>query len=119
MNLLLQICDSTLIKMHESACHYPFIVEKTVNTSNPEITKMVCGTIVILAIIAAITVLFWKLINFWAESSKAKRERKHKVEDVKREQIAEYRSKELDLLKENKEENLKKLNSYIQDLQKL
>ena len=97
MNLLLHICDSTLIKMHESACHCPFIVEKTVNTSNPEITKMVCGTLVILAIIAAITLLLWKLVSFWAESNKAKREHKNTIEDAKRKQIAEYRKDLLEL----------------------
>ncbi len=116
MNLLLQICDSALIKMHESACHYPFIVENTVNTSNPEITKIVCGTIVILAIIAAITILLWKLISFWAESSKAKREREYEAKDVRREQIAKYREKELELLKEDKENCLAKLDSYLKDL---
>ena len=116
MNILLQICDSVLLKMHECADHCSPVVEKTVNTSNPEITKMVCGTIVILAIIAAVTILLWKLIDFWAESSKAKREREHKAEDVRREQIAEYRKKELDLLKEDKEKSLAKLDSYLKSL---
>ena len=112
-----QVCDSVFMKMCESTCRCPNIVEKTVNTSNPEITKMICGTFVIIVIVAAITFILWKLISFWAESSKAKRERDNSIEDAKREQVAKYRDKELELL-EKKEEKLAKLNSYIQDIQK-
>ena len=69
MNINLQVCDSVLMKMQESTCHCTAIAEKSVSTGNPEITKMVCGTLVILAVIAAITLLLWKLICFWATSS--------------------------------------------------
>lgn len=118
MNITLQVCDSVLMKMQECTCHCPIIVEKAFNPDNPEIAKIICGTFVILAAIAAITVLLWKLIGFWSEVSKAKRERAKAIEDGKREQIAEYRKKVLDLLAEDKDKSLENLNSYISDLKK-
>ena len=118
MNITLQVCDSVLMKMQESTSHCPIIVEKAFNPGNPEIAKMICGTIVILAVIAALTILLWKLIGFWSEVNKAKRERAKAIEDGKREQIAEYQKKVLDLVADDKDKSLENLNNYIGDLKK-
>ena len=80
--------------------------------------RIICGTLVILAAITATTIILWQLISFWKASNKSRREREWKVQDIRREQIAEYRRREMDLLKE-KDEILKKLDSYIHDVQKL
>ena len=115
MNILCNMCDSVM-RIHENACHHPIVVEKAFNPDNPEIAKMICGTIVILAIIAALTILLWKLISFWSEADKAKRERVNALEDGKRKQIAEYQRRTLDLLANDKVEGLERLKNYINDL---
>jgi len=89
-----------------------------VSTQNTATVHIICGTFVIIAAIAAVTIILYRLINLWMVNSKAKRERKWAVEDTKREQIAKYREKELDLLKENKENISEKLDSFITELQK-
>lgn len=119
METLHLLCDSiaTLTNSPSTIICQPIIEKAETNCYNYGITDKICGTLVLIAGIAAITIVIWKLISFWAESSKAKRERKNTVEDVKREQIAAYRKKELELLEENKAK-INKLNTYIQDLQK-
>ena len=118
MDIMLHVCDSALMKMQESACHCPIIVEKAFNPDNMEIAKMICGAIVMLTVIAALTILLWKLIGFWSEVDKAKRERANAIEDGKRKQMAEYQKKVLDLVADDKDKSLETLNNYIGELKK-
>lgn len=118
MDTLYLLCDSiaTLVNGSPAVVCQPIIEKAGANSYNDAITDKICCTLVILAVIAAIAILLWKLISFWAESSKAKRERAYHVEDARREQIAEYRKKEMELLKEDKAKSLEKLDDYIKNL---
>lgn len=119
MDTLYLLCDSitTLINGSPAFVCQPLTEKAGANSYNDAITDKICGTLVILAAITVIAVLLWELIGFWTESSKAKRERAYQIEDVKRKQIAEYRNKELDLLKEDKEKCLSKLDDYLKSLE--
>lgn len=119
MDTLYLLCDSiaTLVNGSPAVVCQPIIEKAGANSYNDAITDKICGTLVILAAIAAIAIVLWKLISFWAESSKAKREHAYQSEEVRRKQISEYRNKELELLKEDKAKSLEKLDGYIKSLQ--
>ena len=119
MDTIQFISDTIFVKTSEMASNLqPAIENKGAGWTDVLITFFVCATIAIVAIYACKQFFTWKRHVYYQDFAQKKQKREWEVEDIKREQVAEYRNKELDLLKEEKGKCLEKIDSYIQDLQK-
>lgn len=98
MNLNFQICDSTLTKMCEHACQGSNIVENATNNGNPEITTIVCGMLIHIAIIIVGGLLIWQVIKLISNGIKSCSENKRAKEAKEFEVRCTYRTKALDYL---------------------
>ena len=119
MDTIRYIGDTLFVKASEMVSDYtPAIENKGAGWTDVIITIIVCATIAIVTIYGCKQFFTWKIHVYDQDIAQKKEKWEWEVADIKRKQVAEYRNKELDLLKEEKGKCLEKIDSYIQDLQK-
>ena len=110
------ISDTIVAKLNEITVNFQPVEQcECACWADVIITLIICGMIAAIAIVACIKFLKWKKDQLDKENDQKKLERDWKIEDLKREQIAEYRKKVLDLQNDNSK-SIELLNGYINEL---
>lgn len=116
MITLCELCGTAVSKMNLQACScQKFINTNVTNEQNVRIAEIICIAIVVIAAIAALTLLLYHLIANTHESRKAAKNRDWELEDQKLKQKADYQSKLLDH-KKNDLNDFEKVLKKIKDL---
>lgn len=100
MNLLCNMCDSIAAKICEMAFKHQQEIEATSTKVDPCIVFWICLTIVAIALISALTITVWQLVNLLRVNSADRRKRRWDRQDKNREQIAKLQEKELEYKKD-------------------
>lgn len=106
-------CGNAVVKVCEKVCSCPQIIEQnTTNPSDVEIAKCICGVLVLVAAIAALTIIVLHIIKHVASCCKAIRENCVKQNEKSTDLKNEYRTKIHEYLKEETNSYSKMLKEF-------
>ena len=95
------------------------IIDKTTNCCDVKITETICCALITIAVIVAVTILLWHIIDKIAKDCKERRQNKLEESNRKVKIKADYQLKIIDCIKDNpkyKQEYIDKIEQYINDL---
>lgn len=105
MNPFFDTCGLIIVKLEGVNGIQPFVMEHTTKTCSENAVPLawiVCGTIVIIALLVTMSLLAKKAMFYFHEKKVAEKNRNNQEEDRKNKQITEYQSREIEFIKEER-----------------
>lgn len=105
VNQIFDTCGLMVVKLEGINGIQPFVMEHTTKTCSENAVPLawiVCGTIVIIALLVTMSLLAKKAMFYFHEKKVAEKNRNNQEEDRKNKQIAEYQSKIIEFIKEER-----------------